>query len=262
MTTPTIQVVCGDVASVGISMTPKLIIADPPYNLGMAYDAYEDKRPLAAYLAWTRQWLSRMSEIAHPHASLWVFMSALLTSEVDVIAKSLGWRQRATVCWYYTFGNNTPKNFTPSHTNILYYTKHKTKFTFNADAIKVPSARQAKYKDKRAKAGGRLPDDTWILFPEQLPDGFDPAGDVWLQSRVCGTFKAREAVSPNQLPLPIVQRIIRVCSDEGDPVLDPFCGTGTTAVACQQLSRECWTCDISEACVTATQSRLQIGAVK
>ena len=234
-----------------------LVIADPPYNLGMDYDAHDDNKPQDEYLAWTRKWLEVVHALSTSDASFWLFMSRQLVSEVDLLAKDVGWRQRGHVIWYYTFGVNSPKNFTPSHTHLLYYTKQKTNFTFNADCLKVPSARQIKYNDKRAKAGGRLPDDTWILFPEQLSNGFNPAGDVWLQSRVCGTFKARQKVSPNQIPLPIMDRIVQACSNEGDLVLDPFCGTGTTALACLRWRRNCFTCDISKACVDAAKKRLE-----
>jgi site-specific DNA-methyltransferase (adenine-specific) len=223
----------------------------------MDYDAHDDAKPQAEYLAWTENWLGVVREcLTGTTGSLWLFMSPKLVSEVDVIAKKLGLYKRSQIVWHYTFGVNSPRNFTPSSTHILYYTQYKGKFTFNADAIKVPSARQVKYNDKRAKSGGRLPNDAWVLFPEQLPQAYDPAGEVWLQSRVCGTFHERVKVSPNQLPLPLVERIIKVSSHPGQLVLDPFCGTGTTAVACAKLGRRCLTTDVSKACVEEATCRL------
>jgi site-specific DNA-methyltransferase (adenine-specific) len=116
-------------------------------------------------------------------------------------------------------------------------TKHAERFTFNADAVRVPSARQLKYHDQRANKTGKVPDDVWVLLPnEQAPDHFRPDTDVWLQSRVCGTFKER-AGHVTQLPLALVERIVQVASSLGDLLLDPFAGTGTLLVAARKLGR-------------------------
>ncbi|MDT0616795.1 site-specific DNA-methyltransferase, partial [Streptomyces lancefieldiae] len=111
------------------------------------------------------------------------------------------------------------------------------RFTFNADAVRVPSARQLVYNDGRAVAAGRLPDDTWILRPQDVPDAFQPDEDTWYFRRVCGTFKERAGWHGCQMPEQLLGRIIRVSSNEGDVVLDPFAGSGTTLVAAKKLGR-------------------------
>jgi site-specific DNA-methyltransferase (adenine-specific) len=83
----------------------------------------------------------------------------------------------------------------------------------------VPSARQAKYRDKRANPAGKI------------------MGDVWEIPRVCGTFKQRVKGVPTQLPETLVERIILVSSVAGDNVLDPFAGSGTTVAVSQRLKR-------------------------
>src|SRR5207249_1661449 len=80
---------------------------------------------------------------------------------------------------------------TPSWTPIHYVTKGEEGVTFNADAVRVKSARQAVYKDKRARKGGKLPDDVWVPNPSQAPELFTPDADLCLHSRVCGKFKER-----------------------------------------------------------------------
>ena len=103
-------------------------------------------------------------------------------------------------------------------------------FTFNADdpAVRVPSARQLVYADTRANPKGRLPDNTWILRPQDLPDGVSARSRYLALPRVAGTFKEREGFHGCQMPEQLLGRIIRCCSNQGDVVLDPFGGSGTT----------------------------------
>jgi DNA modification methylase len=241
----------------------RLAIADPPYNLGMSYEAYQDNKPVKEYLDWTRQWLTALLAVLHKHGSLWIFINDGLVSELDMICKSEFklWK-RSHVIWHYTFGQNTSANFTPSHTHLLYYARTKSKFTFHKDDedLRHLSARQFKYKDKRANPAGRLPDNTWVIFPELLPEAFDPAGDTWLSSRICGTFDEREEHSPNQIPIPLMERIVRATSSPGDLVVDPFCGSGSSGVAAKLLGRSYVGIDLSD--TACKQSRQRIANAK
>lgn len=217
-----------------------LAAADPPFNIGREkYDNYDDKRPRDEYLVWSEKWLKEVYRVLHKHGTFWLAIHDSLVSEMDVLCKSIGFHKRSHVVWSYTFGVNCPKNFTRSHTHLLYYTRSKTKFTFNADDsdLRVPSARQLVYNDKRANPKGRLPDDTWILRPSELAECFNGHSDTWLASRICGTFKERVKDADNQMPLVIMERIVRVSSKPGDLVMDPFSGTGTTGVAAVKLGR-------------------------
>lgn len=247
------------VAIIPEKLDPKsahLAILDPPYNLGKNYDAYDDRKPIDECLAWFGKRLDQVRLAMHPSGTMWVFVNDGLVSEVDVLAKFMGFHKRSRVVWYYTFGVNHAKNFTPSHTHLLRYSKSRSKFTFNPDGIRVPSSRQLKYKDKRANPKGRLPDNTWVLFPEQIPDSFDPAGDTWLASRVCGTFNEREPHSPNQIPVPIMERIVLSTSNPGDLVLDPFMGSGSAGVAAKLHGRAYVGIDVSKTCVLESEKRI------
>lgn len=234
----------------------QLCCADPPYNLGRNYDKHNDQMSETAYLSWASQWLCQIYRVLHPHGSFWLAMHDSLVSEMDMMAKAQGFHKRGHIIWAYTFGVNCTRNFTRAHTHWLYYTKAKTKYTFNQDdpALRVPSARQLVYNDKRANPKGRLPDDVWILRPGELQECFNGHSDVWLESRVCGTFHARVKGMDNQMPMEIMLRIIRACSKKGDTVLDPFLGTGTTGVAAAMLKRNFLGFDISAPyCVQAAR---------
>ena len=109
-------------------------------------------------------------------------------------------------------------------------------FTFNAASVRVPSARQTTYADRRANPTGKLPDDTWVLRPQEDERFFTPDSDTWYVARVCGTFKERTP-HPCQMPEAVLERILRVSSNPGDLVLDPFAGSGTTLAAAKGLGR-------------------------
>jgi len=223
-----------------------LIFADPPYNIGYDYPDYDDKQPRESYLRWSRAWIAAVSLAAAEHGSLWIAIGDEYAAEIKTIAQEYQWIPRSWVIWHYTFGVNCAKNFARSHTHLLYFVRDAKSFTFNADeqSIRVPSARQVIYNDKRANPKGKLPDNTWVLHPAELAKTMTPPNDVWLESRICGTHGervdrgsegARRGIP--QMPLSIMRRIIAACSNSGDLVVDPFSGTASTGVAAMELGR-------------------------
>jgi site-specific DNA-methyltransferase (adenine-specific) len=215
-----------------------LAVTDPPYNIGVPYHAdYDDNQDTQAFLGLLEQAVRQVHRVLKPTGALFLFMGSWLQAETLVLLKKAGFHHRRTIAWYNTFGQAQQQNFTPSWTAIHYVTKHRREFTFNADAIRVPSARHLLYHDKRANPKGKLPDDVWVLLPEhQAPECFQPDSDLWLESRVCGTFKERVG-HVTQLPLALVERIVKVASNPGEVVLDPFAGSGTVLAACRRLGR-------------------------
>jgi site-specific DNA-methyltransferase (adenine-specific) len=152
------------------------------------------------------------------------------------------------------------QKFAKSHTHILYFTKSPDPkdFTFNADSIRVASARQTTYADARANPKGKVPDDTWYLRPQETPEEFfAPDSDTWNVSRVCGTFKEREGWHGCQMPIAVLDRIVKASSNPGDVVLDPFNGSGTTAVSAALLDRQYVGIDQSKEYVEFARKRLQ-----
>jgi site-specific DNA-methyltransferase (adenine-specific) len=238
----------------------ELVLCDPPFNFRQKYSGCDDHRSADAYLNWVRAWLGAAARATHPHGSLWLFIPDQWVSEVDVIAKhELGLHKRSHIVWCYTFGQASQTNFGRSHTHVIYYVRDRTRFTFNADEIRVPSARQAIYQDKRQRPGGKLPDDTWCLYKSELEPRFGNADrDTWVVSRICGTFKERRGCehSPNQIPTQIWRRIILACSEPKYLVLDCFAGTANAGVVAIQLGRRYLGIDISERCVIEGRKRL------
>ena len=215
-----------------------LAFADPPFNIGYQYDVYEDALESEKYLAWSRQWTAEVVRVLKPEGTFWLAIGDEYAAELKLmLQQEHGLTCRSWVVWYYTFGVNCKYRFSRSHAHLFHMVKDPKKLTFNADAIRVPSARQLVYGDRRAEPKGRLPDDTWILRPQDLPDGFRPDEDTWYFPRVCGTFKERAGWHGCQMPEQLLGRIIRACSNEGDLVLDPFAGSGTTLAVAKKLRR-------------------------
>jgi len=238
-----------------------LAFADPPFNIGYKYDVYDDRRAADAYLDWTRTWTKEVARVLKPTGSFWLAIGDEFAAELKVLVhRELGLSLRSWVVWYYTFGVNCSHKFNRSHAHLLYFVKDPKHFTFNVDPIRVPSARQLVYGDRRANPSGRLPDDTWILRPQDVPDGFPATDDTWHIPRVCGTYKERAGWHGCQMPEQVLGRIIRASSNEGDLVLDPFTGSGTTLAVARKLGRQALGFELSPEYADRAQARLEAAA--
>lgn len=225
------KVYLGDCIEIMKSLPDKsidLVFADPPFNIGIKYDIHNDNMPYEEYYKWSKKWIEEIGRLLKNNGTIYIAIGDEFAAEINIILKKAGFYFRNWITWYYTFGQNQRKKFNRVHTHILYFVKNKKQFTFNDKNIRIPSARQLIYKDKRANPIGKIPDD------------------VWQFSRVCGTFKERIEKHPCQMPEDLLKLIIKASSNEGDLVLDPFGGTGTTAAVAKRLKRNFITMEISK----------------
>jgi DNA modification methylase len=235
-----------------------LAFADPPFNIGYKYDVYEDRQAADDYLAFCGKWGAELVRTLKPDGAFWLAIGDDFAAELKIMfQRQFNLTCRSWVVWYYTFGVNCKAKFSRSHTHLFYFVKDAKKYTFNDDAIRVPSARQLVYGDARANARGRLPDDTWVLRPQDMPDAFRPDEDTWYLPRVCGTFAERAGWHGCQMPEQLLGRIIRVCSNEGELVLDPFGGSGTTLAVAKKLKRRFIGFELSANYAARIEERLQ-----
>jgi DNA modification methylase len=236
------QIVCGDcIALLKKAEEPfaDLVFADPPFNIGYAYDRYKDDLKYEHYVQWTRDWMTECARILKPTGSFYVAIGADYAAEVRMIGRDLGLTLRNWIIWHYTFGQQTKMKFARAHTHVLYFVKDAKQFTFNDWAVRIPSDRQLLYNDKRANPLGKIPDDVWNCF-----------------SRVCGTFDERQGWHPCQMPETMLARIVAVSSNPGDLVLDPFSGSGTTAAVAHLMGRRYAGIDISDDYVVNSRQRI------
>jgi DNA modification methylase len=197
-----------------------LVVADPPYNIGVDYGNGKKADRRDDYWGWCERWIGWCYRALKPTGSLWIISGQEHGAEIDIAIQRAGMTMRNRITWHETFGVYCHGKFGRTSRPIFYATKSRKGFTFNLDAVTVPSARQEKYGDRRAAPGGKI------------------MGDVWQINRVCGTFKERVKGVPTQLPAELVQRIIGVSSNPGDIVLDPFAGSGTSLVVAKAMGRE------------------------
>jgi len=217
------KIICGDcVEELSKAGEPfaDLIFADPPFNIGYKYDKYNDEVASDKYIGWTRDWMTVCKKVLKPNGSFYIAIGDDYAANVKIIADEIGLVMRNWIIWYYTFGQQTKDKFARAHTHIFYFVKDEKHFTFNDDIVRIISDRQKIYQDKRANPAGKMPDDVWDEYP-----------------RLCGTFDERMNF-PCQMPESLLARIIRASSNENDWVLDPFSGSGTTAVVAYKLKRK------------------------
>ena len=211
-----------------------LIIADPPYNLGKDYGSNHDAKSFETYLAFSRDWLSHAQRVLKVSGTIYVFMGFRFISYIyNILERDLRMNFCNWIVWHYTQGIGRTKGFSPRHDDILMFTKSEN-YKFNLDNIRIPQ----KYYRERNNMRGANP------------------GDVWTFSHVHYCNENRQN-HPTQKPEALIERMVLASSDDGDSVLDPFSGTGTTLRVCQQLNRDATGIEINPQYVKLTQERLE-----
>jgi len=210
-----------------------LIVSDPPYNLGKDYGNNHDLKGFEDYLNFSSNWLKQAHRVLKPEGTIYVFMGVRFISYLfKIMEKELKMFFNSWICWHYTQGMGRKIGFSPRHDDILMFNKLK-KFTFNLNNVRVPQ----KYYRARNNMRGANP------------------GDVWTFSHVhyCNPNRQKH---PTQKPEGLIERMVMASSNQGDMVLDPFSGSGTTLRVCQQLNRNCIGFELNPDYITMTEKRL------
>jgi len=220
----------------------RLIFADPPYNIGIDYgDHHDDSMESRDFDDWCLKWMRKCCDCLTDDGSLWVMINDEYAADFVMSLRDCGLLMRGWIKWYETFGVNCSNNFNRTSRHILYFVMDEDNFVFNETEAIRPSDRQLKYNDNRAQSSGKIFDDVWTI------------------PRLTGTAKERIPDFPTQLPLELVSRIVRIASEPGDLVVDPFNGSGTTGVAAVSSGRKYVGIDASEKFIDLAEKRL-VGA--
>ncbi len=239
------QIIQGDCIKV-LNQGPEgwidLVFADPPFNIGYLYHGYNDEQKTEDYLKFSEDWMSAVHRALKPTGSFYLAIGDEYAADLAVIARrQIGFHMRNWIIWHYTFGQQTKKMFAKSHTHILYFSKSKPSaglenITFNADAVRVASARQTTYADARANPKGKLPDDTWYLRPQETTEEFfAPDSDTWNVSRVCGRSRSARAGTAARC-----RSRSSTASSRLRPIPAISSSTPSTAAAPPSSRRRCW----------------------
>lgn len=165
---------------------------------------------------------------------------------------------RSEIIWTYKRWSNSKKGLLNNHQNIYFYSKTKD-FKFNkiytdySPTTNIDQILQGRERDKNNKTVYKRDENGEPIL--NLEKKGVPLSDVWEIPYL--NPKARERTGyPTQKPILLLDRIIEISTDEGDTVLDPFCGSGTTLVSAKLLNRKYLGIDISKEAIELAQSRL------
>lgn len=225
-----------------------LIVASPPYNIGKSY---EQRTSLSTYIESQAKVISECIRLLHPNGSIcWQVGNFVQAGEVhplDILLydsfKSHGLKLRNRIVWQFGHGLHCQKRFSGRHETILWFTK-SDKYTFNLDPVRIPS----KYPNKRYYKGpkkGQLSGN---------PLGKNP-GDVWEIPNVKHNHIEKTS-HPCQFPVELVERLVLSLTLEGDSVLDPFMGSGSSLIAALKNNRSGYGCDIVGEYVAIAKERI------
>ncbi len=224
-----------------------LVFADPPYNLQLAGDLFRPDNSrvdavdddwdkfgsFGAYDSFTRDWLAACRRVLKPNGSLWVIGSYHNIFRVGTILQDLGYWVLNDVIWRKTnpMPNFRGRRFTNAHETMIWASMGpKAKYTFNYEAMK------------------------------SLNEDLQMRSD-WLLPICSGGERLKQddgrKTHPTQKPEALLHRVILASSHVGDVVLDPFSGSGTTAVAAKRLGRNFIGIEREESYAEAARARLK-----
>ncbi len=237
------------------SSSAQLVLTSPPYNVGKSY---ESSLPLSDYLQLQREVIAESVRITSEGGSIcWqvghhvnghgqvVPLDILLHPLFAEHEKVAGIRLRNRIVWHFEHGLHCKRRFSGRHETVLWYTKGDD-YLFNLDAIRVPQ----KYPGKRGYKGpnrGRYSGN---------PLGKNPS-DVWIFPNVKANH-AEKTNHPCQFPIELAERFILALTHEQDLVVDPFLGSGTTAVAAILLNRRAAGAELIDTYFAIARQRIRL----
>lgn len=221
-----------------------ITFADPPFNLKKKYHSNRDSLQFQEYVDWCEQWMTEMVRVTKLSGSIFVHnIPKWLTYSTDVLNKIADFRH-----WISWEAPTAPmgKTLQPAHYGILFYAKQAKTNKFYEIRHPHPRCRKCGYLHK--DYGGKKA----VLHP------FGPlVSDTWTDIHRIRHNKYRDS-HPCQLPIHLLERILLMSTDEGDIVLDPFLGTGTTAIAAKRLGRHYIGFELDETYTTIAREKVDV----
>lgn len=227
----------------------KLVVTSPPYNLGKDY---ESRTSLDNYLELQERVIAECVRVLDPRGSIcWQVGNYVNNGEIvplDAVLfpvfRQLGLKLRNRIVWHFGHGLHSSRRLSGRYETINWWTKGD-EYTWNLDAIRVPS----KYPGKRHFKGpnaGKLSGN---------PKGKNPS-DVWEFPNVKANHPEK-TIHPCQFPVELVERLVLSMTDQGDDVLDPYMGVGSSVIAALMHGRSAYGCDIVPEYVDIARERVR-----
>ena len=206
-----------------------LVVTSPPYNIGKEYEEIMD---IEEYIKWSTDWLSYIPRILKDNGAFWLNLGYIKYENkakalplVYLIWDKIDMFLIQEIVWNYGAGVAGKTFLSPRNEKWLWYVKDKEKYTFNLDSIRDPNVLYP-----NSKKNGRLRYNTI---------GKNPS-DVWQIAKVTSGMNRsspERTAHPAQFPLDLIDKIIMGFSNENEIILDPFMGSGSTAISCISNNR-------------------------
>ncbi len=232
----------------------KLIVTSPPYNIGKEY---EKRKGLDEYLKEQEKTIKEAVRILKDNGSLCWQVGNHIAKDGEVfpldaliypIGKKLGLKLRNRIVWHFGHGLHCEKRFSGRHETILWFTKNDN-YTFNLDPVRVPQKYPGKKNYKKNKNYGKLSGN---------PLGKNPS-DIWEIPNVKSNHPEKTE-HPCQFPIELIERLVLSMTNEGDTILDPYVGVGSTICAAVIHKRKGIGSDIFKKYLDIAKTRIQKAA--
>jgi site-specific DNA-methyltransferase (adenine-specific) len=209
-------------------------------------------KPMMAYLTYMAQRIIEMHRVLKSTGSLYLHCDSTASHYLKHLLDSIFGKNnfRNEIVWSYHRWTSVSTAFQRTHDTILFYAKDKKKIDFNVQT--EPYSTQSKHKAKRFT---KITDGKLVQNYTEDSVREKSMRDVWDISILNSMSKERTGY-PTQKPLALLKRIVLASSNEGDVVMDPFCGCATTCVAAQQLQRKWIGIDLEKQTVNVLMQRL------
>lgn len=219
-----------------------LIFADPPYNIKKAeWDSFESQQE---YVNWSLQWIEQAARVLKSNGTLYVCGFSEILADIKLPASRF-FRGCRWLIWHYKNKANLGTDWGRSHESILHFRKSR-QFTFNVDDVRIPYGNHTlKYplhpQAETSQYGKSSESKERLWHPH--PGGAKPKDVLEIPTTCNGMHE--KTPHPTQKPEELLRKIVLASSNPGDLVIDPFLGSGTTAVVAEQLRRQWKGCDNS-----------------
>ena len=246
------QIICGDAFEILQKLPEKtfdLLFADPPYNLTKNFGTNSFRQTsLDDYEIWLDSWLSQTLQLLKPTASIYICGDWRSASAIQRVGlKYFELQNRIT--WEREKGRGARANWKNSSEDIWFFTV-SDEFIFNTEAVKIKRKVLAPYKEngKPKDWEKSLSGDFRLTHPSNL----------WTDLTVPFWSMPENTEHPTQKPEKLLAKIILASTNETDLILDPFAGSGTTAVVAKKLNRKFTAIEADENYCLLAEKRLDL----
>ena len=238
-----------------------LIVTSPPYNLGKKY---ERRRALSVYLEGQAKVIDELIRVLRDDGSIcWEVGNYVEEGEVfplDVffydLFKDRGLKLRNRIVWYFGHGLHASRRFSGRYETLLWFTKSNN-YVFNLDAVRIASKYPGKTHFKGPRKGkpsgnplGKNPSDVWELMKQEWDDGLLGIPNVKANH-------PEKTIHPCQFPIELVERCVLALTNEGEWVLDPYAGVGSSLIAGIKQGRKVIGCEKDPEYVRIARQRIE-----